>query len=206
MKKQPLLQLEYWFLGRPRNEKRLMFLLAAIGLPALFYLLAWLPLLTYSGNLSNRLSEAKQRYQQWGEQNEVFKKVSSDPRVLQWKREQELLERNTKNIKNNLSGEGNFLTEELLSLVFQEQNTIQLEKVQFGKSNQTLPFDYVVPLEVRALDLNLSGEYFDFVHYLERIENSWPMLKLNEVNYKVNDYPRANIQLGLAVLYAKKNK
>lgn len=205
MLRQTLLQLEYWFIGRPRGERRSIFFLLGLCIPVLFYLIFWTPLLGYSDRLSGQLLESKQRYQQWEKQIEIFKKISSDPRVLEWKREQEILDRNTKNIKNNLSGESSFLTEELMSLVFQEQNTIQLEKVQFKKSNLSVPFVYSVPLEIRLLDLNLSGEYFDFVHYLKRIEGAWPMLKFNSLTYRVNNYPRADIQMELAVLYAKKN-
>lgn len=202
----PRLSLEYWFVVRPKSERRLIFLLVMIGIPALFYLLLWRPLNSYTIMLDGQIKEAKMRYQQWMVQVESLKKISNDPRVLQWKREQEIFEKNKKNLSNVLNGSNTFLHEELLSLLFQQQNSIQLEKINYGKMDLSAPFQYTIPLGIRILSLDLSGEYFDFVRYLERLENAWPSLKINNITYQVVDYPRANIQLELAVLYAKKSQ
>ncbi len=91
------------------------------------------------------------------------------------------------------------LLEETEGLSLRQLTTGPVEKLDFDDANSDSASVYKHPV-----NLTFAGEYFAVMQFVERLESLDWRLYFDHLHYRVSDYPRAEVNLGIYTLSAER--
>jgi MSHA biogenesis protein MshJ len=204
--------IQAWYLARTKRE-RLLFLLVCLVIVYMFWFLVFSrPLNIKQKEILNQIQAAQTKLETVLQQKNVILSIANDPRYSQQIREQKQLQGQSKSAEQNLEklksmvvplSQLTRLTKDLLS----QSEGIQLLDLKKLDSKAWAPegvetnwMPNYKKIYKQTYQLEFHSDYFSAIRYLGRLEKLPWRLYWDSLEYKVDQYPNANIVIRFYLL------
>lgn len=196
-----------WFEERNTRERILVFIAMWALLYAFFYFLFYRTTDKRVALLQTEIKGLNDQIKAWEIQIETLKKIANSPLYKEWVAQKKSFQNLQGQYEVLLKSSPTQQLEEAVKKILHSQANITLLQIKnFPETSYNpvhLPSTNLSKIYQQKLLLVVSSNYFDTINYLERLENMLPNIHWDTMNYQVDQYPLAKVEVEFSIFYAK---
>lgn len=203
-----ILFLKRWYDLRVMRERMLILGLSWALFYALFYFSLFRPLDIQEKTLREDIKSTNNQIKNWNVQIDALQKIADTPLYKTWvKQQKSFLDLHGK-YKDLLKSASSNQWQDVIKAILQSQHNITIVQI---KNFPEVAYNHTTPntttsatkiYEQRFL-IVIYSNFFDTVNYIQRLEELLPNIHWDKLNYQVEQYPVAKVEMELSIFYEK---
>lgn len=197
-----------WYEMRQLREKILVVLLSWTILYFIFSLCFFVFLDKQKSALITEIKELQKQITIANTQFTALKQIPTTPTYQAWVKQHRSLTKLEEQYKYLLQLSPSIQMQKVMKILLEPHNGITLAQVKNSPEK-----NYIPKVDTTTLNTNISeqpivltfeGKFFDIVQYLSYLEQALPNIFWARINYHVEKYPIARVEMEMSILYEKK--
>lgn len=199
-------QFKNWFEERDLRERLLVASLFWAISYAFFSLFLFSSIDAERKELASSIKQSRDKISNWKLQLDYLKKIPETPLYKEWVSHNQNYENLKRTYKDILGKPVAEQWKEIMKSVLRNHPNIRVDQVKSSPETVYQPSttsDQRGAIYQEQMQLSVFGSFNDVVNYLQILENGLPNIYWNTLNYQVEDYPMAKVDMEFSVLYEK---
>lgn len=199
-------QYREWFNAREKREKVLVFIASWAVIYALFTLLLFNPIGEKNDELRKEVTTTSNEIKKTEDQLKFLNEIPNTPIYKDWVKQNQQYQSLKKEYAALLTTSTKERWEEIIRTILASHPNInmvsisQLPETTYASANAKAN-DHIYEQQMRLI---ISGNFVDIVAYLQALEKALINIHWNSLDYKVTEYPNADVTMEFSILYEKK--
>lgn len=194
-----------WYEQRDQRERLLVLGLGCALIYVLFLLILIHPLEYQKSTLVADIKDATNQKNIWKVKIDALNKIALSPLYKQWQIEHQKYQLAAEQAKALMQISPTSQAQLIINALLEPQTNVTLAQIKNLPDSPYNPDNAKTTTHIyqQRIMVTILSNFNDSVNYLLRLEQEFPNLHWNSLNYQVLQYPVAKVEMEVSVLYDK---
>lgn len=203
-----IIKFKEWYEQRNTRERLFALAFSLAIIYGLFSLILFRPVEHESESLRADIKKYQNDIANWNSQLDALDKLAKSPMYHEWVKQTQSFKNLRGQYKDLIESSTSNRWQEVIKALLQSQSNIKLINLKnlpetlYTQAGQTTS----LKIYQQQFSVGIYGSnYFDVLNYVQKLEQTFPNVYWNKLDYEVMQYPLAKVEMEFSILYEKPN-